>query len=281
MTIFMKQCKYMKTENINQQTNQAQITLEKQPIQSILNNQRGNAPIILGAIVALLVVGAGAYYLGTQKSSTSINTNQNVIPSTDTTYQASPTLSPTQTTNQQVGSVPSDWTLKSSTYCGVKFSIPPNKEPYSEFIGQDSSNPQNRRFWQLREGNQASDGHKIFANSSSLMYVADIEASGYIAGLVGVQCAPNTSYTLANIAENYASGFGTDAGIKVKSKRTTNIWGKDVVAAKFEGGMFSDNEIYFVVTSKNVYKIDKRSDSDKELVKNTTDQIFNNLQFTN
>lgn len=271
----------MDTENTSQQTNQAQIAPENQPIQNILNNQKGNVPIILGAIVVLLIVGAGAYYLGTQKNNASTNIGQNVTPSTTPTNQTSTTASPTQATNQQASSVPSDWTLKSSTYCGVKFPVPPNKEPYFEFIGQDSSNPQYRRFWQLREGNQASDGHKIFANSSSLMYVADIEASGYIAGHVGVRCAPNTSYTLANIAENYASGFGADAGIKVKSKRTTNIWGKDVVAAKIEGGMFSDNEIYFVVTSKNVYKIDKRSDSDKELVRNTTDQIFNNLQFTN
>ncbi len=262
---------------INPTTNPVQNPIPEHPVK----NQKGNVPIILGLVVLLLVVGGGAYYLGNQRNNSSTNTSQNPAPTTVPTAQALPTTSPTETTNQQAGTIPSDWILKSSTYCAVKFPVPPNKEPYFEYVGQASSNEQNRRFWQLREGNQAADGHKIFTNNSSLMYVADIEASGYIAGLVGVQCAPNTSYTLTNIAENYASGFGADAGIKVKSKRTIKLWGKDVVAAKFEGGMFSDNEIYFVIVGNKVYKIDKKSDSDKELVRNTTDQIFNNLQFSN
>jgi hypothetical protein len=257
----------------------------KQPVNPIpehpVKNQRGNLPIILGVVVLLLVVGGGAYYLGTQRTDTSTNTDLHTVPTANPTTQALPTTSPTESTNQQTSSIPSDWTLKSSTYCAVKFPVPPNKEPYFEFIGQDTSNPQNKRLWQLRESSLAEDGHKIFTNNSSLMYVADIEASGYIAGLVGVRCAPKASYSLANIAESYAAGFGTDAGIKVKSKKTIQIWGKDVVAAKFEGGMFSDNEIYFVLVGDKVYKVDKRSDSDKELVKNTTDQIFNNLQFSN
>lgn len=270
----------MEMNNPNPTITPSENPVQPQPVSRPVNNQKGFFPIVLGVLVLLLVVASGAYYFGTQKNNDSTNNNQNTAPTTAATTQALPTSSPTETTNQPVESIPSGWTLKSSTYCAVKFPVPPNKEPYFEFVGQDSSNPQNRRFWQLREGNQAEDGHKIFTNNSSLMYVADNEASGYIAGLVGVQCAPNASYTLANIAENYASGFGADAGIKVKSKRTTTLWGKDVVATKFEG-MFSDNEIYFVIVGNRVYKIDKKSDSDKEFVRNTTDQIFNNLQFSN
>lgn len=275
----------MEINNADQTVTPAETPVQSYTVSNPANNHRGFFPIILGVCVLLFVVGGGAYYLGTQKENNSTNTSQSTTstatPTTVPTTHALSTPSPTQTITQPVGSIPSGWSLKSSAYCAVKFPVPPNKEPYFEFIGQDSSTPQNRRFWQLREGNQTADGHKIFTNNSSLAYVADTEASGYIAGLVGVQCAPNVSYTLANIAENYASGFGVDAEIKVKSKRTTTLWGKDVVAAIFEGGMFSDNEIYFVIVGNKVYKIDKKSDSDKELVRNTTDQIFNNLQFSN
>lgn len=41
-----------------------------QPIQHPINNQRGNFLIILGVLVLLLVVGGGAYYLGTQNGQT-------------------------------------------------------------------------------------------------------------------------------------------------------------------------------------------------------------------
>lgn len=228
-------------------------------------------------IVVLIAVAGGAYYLGQMK-------NQPVPQ--EQVSNATPTTQPTSSNSVSEKASPTsqpdsqkDWVTKKSSYCNVTFTYPPNEAPYFEYLG-DSINPQNKRFWQLREAAGASDGHKIFKSSSTLMYVADIEASGYIAGMVGVQCAANTGYTLDNAPDIYASGFGADAGIKVKSKRTTKMWGKDVVAAKFEGGMFSDNEIYFAVTVKNIYKIDKRSDSDKELVRNTTDQIFNSLKFS-
>lgn len=253
------------------------------------NSKKNNLPIILGSLLLLFVVGGGIY-LSTQRNTVGTNINQSATPA-----------APTHTTNQQISSGPNGWKVKSSRFCAVKFTAPPNISPYFELINQDSSNPQNRKFWQLREGAQTADGHNIFANNSSLIYIADSEANGYsdikpnnyteasgypetkgyIAGLVGVQCAPKASYSLANIAESYASGLGATAGIKVKSKRTTKFWGKDVVAATFTGGKFKNNEIYFVVTDDKVYKIEKRSDSDKELVRNTTDQIFNTLQFPN
>lgn len=240
--------------------------------------QKGfGASYVLIGIVVLAVIAGGAYYLGQMKNQpTSREQVYNSTPTTQPTYSnpVSEKSSPTAQPDSQKG-----WITKKSSYCDVTFTYPPNEAPYFEYVG-DSKNPQNKRFWQLREAVGASDGHKIFKSSSTLMYVADIEASGYIAGMVGVQCAANTGYTLDNAPDIYASGFGADAGIKVKSKRTTKMWGRDVAVAKFEGGMFSDNEIYFVVTDKNIYKIEKRSDSDKELVRNTTDQIFSNLKIS-
>lgn len=237
-----------------------------------MTDEKGNLAIAMIGITFVVLIGVGAYYLGTQQNN--INSTQTYAPT------------PTQKPDSKANSVPNDWTFKPSTDCGVKFPVPPNQEPYFELLEdpythQTTQDPKNRRYWQLRESREAADGHKIFTKASDLLYVAEIEASGYVAGLVGVQCAPNNSYTLANIAESYAAGFGSDAGIQVKSQRVTNLWGKEVVAAKFEGGMFSEMEVYFVVTKDKIYKVDKRADSDKEFVKNTTDQIFNNLQFPN
>lgn len=241
-------------------------------------NKKGFAPIyiVLGVLIIVIVTG-GAYYLGSVRKQTS---QPKQVNNPTPNQQSSPNLvreqiSPTMESDSMNG-----WISKKSAYCNVTFTYPTDKTPYFEYIGGDNSNPQNKRFWQLREAAGASDGHKIFKSSSTLLYVADIEASGFIAGMVGVQCAPNAGYILDSAPDIYAAGFGTDIGIKVKSKRTTKIWGKDVIAAKFEGGMFSDNEIYFVVTDKNIYKMDKRSDSDKEFVRTTTDQIFNNLKFS-
>lgn len=83
----------MEVENTSKQTNQAQIIPENQPAQNIINNQRGNVPIIIGGIVLLLVVGIGAFVLG-QKTNTNQTTNSSQQPQaaiTNTVTQPSPT----------------------------------------------------------------------------------------------------------------------------------------------------------------------------------------------
>ncbi len=243
--------------------------------------------VVLGIVVFFLFVG----YIDTRRNTVPARISQNVAP----TNQA---LVPTRIIKPQLSSLGNGWIVKSSRFCAVEFQSPPNNAPYFELIGQDASNPENRRFWQLREGAQTANGRIIFTNNSSLIYIADREDSGYadinpnsytqasgyketkgfITGLVGVQCAPKASYSLANIAESYAASF---TGVTVKNKRMTTLWGKEVVAATFTGGLFKNDEIYFIITNDKVYKIEKRSDSTKEFIKNTTDQIFNNLQFAN
>lgn len=54
-----------------------------QPVQHPVNNQRGNFPIILGVLILLLLIGGGAYYLGTQNSNrqtTQVNTPSPTAP---------------------------------------------------------------------------------------------------------------------------------------------------------------------------------------------------------
>lgn len=116
----------------NQKTNPNSVPPEILPNQSIVNNQRGNVPIIIGVVLVLLIVGGGAYYLGTQKSqNSSQNTPQQTVPFpistvTNDTQSDTSKSNPTQTpisnkktyTNQSKGfsfEFPNTWQLNTIT----------------------------------------------------------------------------------------------------------------------------------------------------------------------
>ncbi|OGK09497.1 hypothetical protein A2767_03250 [Candidatus Roizmanbacteria bacterium RIFCSPHIGHO2_01_FULL_35_10] len=87
----------MDINNANQPVNPP-ITSVQNPIpEHQANNQRGSFPLIAGVLVLLLVVGGGAYYLGTQKNNsinqaTNINTKIQTQPSPTKMYsEPSPT----------------------------------------------------------------------------------------------------------------------------------------------------------------------------------------------
>lgn len=63
-------------------TNQS-VNPSEAPVQAMqpINNQRGNFPIILGVLVLLLIVGGGAYYLGTPRNQSNSQNPQRLIPS--------------------------------------------------------------------------------------------------------------------------------------------------------------------------------------------------------
>lgn len=110
----------MEENTPNQPINSTKTTA--QPTLNPINNQRGNLPIILGVIFLLLIVGGGAYYLGTQNSQTT-SQNQNI----NTQPTANPqniVASPTNT--QVVGQTPSNAAISNwKTYTNTKnnFSI--------------------------------------------------------------------------------------------------------------------------------------------------------------
>lgn len=69
----------MEVDN-NQKANPDSVPSQALPNQSIVNNQRGNVPMIIGVVLILLIVGGGAYYLGTQR-------DQPPSPTTEQQYQ--------------------------------------------------------------------------------------------------------------------------------------------------------------------------------------------------
>lgn len=105
----------------NQPTNPAE-TLN-QTLQHPNNSHRGNFIIILGVIVLLLIVGSGAYFLGTQKNNTQPQQVTTLSPTLQpTTTVTTPTSYPTISINQKNNwrtyngenytfMYPADWTL--------------------------------------------------------------------------------------------------------------------------------------------------------------------------
>ena len=68
----------MKAENPQQQINQGGNFNQNPPSVNLVLNQRGNFLLIIGIVVLVFVIGAGAYYLGTQKNQSVVNkTEQN------------------------------------------------------------------------------------------------------------------------------------------------------------------------------------------------------------
>jgi len=188
---------------------------------------------------------------------------------TPTVSQPTPTPDPT-----------ANWKRASSTYCGIAFLLPPDEEPYYELINNDSTNPQYRRFWQVREVQQQD---LLFTYATSVMHVADIEASGFISGAVTINCATNTNNSFtqpAQVVDSLFLGYDKDSGISVKSRKETTMWDKNVVEVQYQGGMFDDTPYYFLVTPKYIYRISKRVGSTKDIVKTTANQIFDSLTFT-
>lgn len=99
----------METNNTNKPVNSPSIPAQSPILKHPVINQRGNLPIILAVLVLLLVVGSGAYYLGTQKSKQTTSTQDTPIP----TNTASNT--PTQTNEAELKtytSTPLGFTIK-------------------------------------------------------------------------------------------------------------------------------------------------------------------------
>lgn len=109
----------MEVENAGEQLQPAQSPEQNPPVVNPPSHKPGNLLIPTGVVIAILVVGFGAYYLGTQRNQ-SITQPQQIISKPTTTpsvAQASPTSSPT-----------SDSNLKSYTHptANYSFSYPSN-----------------------------------------------------------------------------------------------------------------------------------------------------------
>jgi len=131
--------------NTNPPVNSTEIPTQSTP--HPVNNQRGFFPIILGVLMLLVVIGGGAYYLGTQNSSTTPQTqNTNALPATNPQNNTvtNPTDAPVATQTPQTNQV-TDWNTYTSQANGFSIQYPKTiakyqgQWEYKEFPSTDGS----------------------------------------------------------------------------------------------------------------------------------------------
>lgn len=191
---------------------------------------------------------------------------------------------------ESVTQLGNSWDLVTSEACGVVFSVPPKQEPYyfpkstdtpSVPIGVDIGSG---RYWQFSEGESSMF---FFTNEASVVHKSDDESSGYISGGIFVSCAPNTeslttaelnfqldSHLISNLA-NQGAGV-----IQLLSTRELQMWDRDVREVRFTGGMFNPDMPYYLFATENYkYLVTKRVHSTTQSVIETTNKIFDELEF--
>ncbi|MFC1626869.1 hypothetical protein ACFL1P_01545 [Patescibacteria group bacterium] len=184
--------------------------------------------------------------------------------------------------------IPADWTTKTSATCNIKVPLPPKKEPY--YIPENPDTPpavdDEGAFWQFREG----DAHQfLFTYVVSTMLTHPENASGYIPGNLDIMCAPNSNnYTSSALLEKIRLDLDTNksqpadfapASISITNERDVNMWGKQVKVVNFTGGMYGSIDYYIFSTDTHLYQVSKKIMSTNPIVKDTVDQIFDNLRF--
>lgn len=142
-------------DNENQQVNQTPVTSPSTP-QSLSQSPKSKLPLILGCILILLLVGGGAYYLGTKKSSEQTLTINKPSPASNQQINViTPSISPasvdmtdwkTYTDSKQMYSIkyPSDWHIFPNViggivpgYDGTVINSASKLEPHGETLAEN------------------------------------------------------------------------------------------------------------------------------------------------
>lgn len=243
----------------------------------------GNFKLISVLILLVLIIGMVGYFLASKFLNSSIpgNSDSNFPPENPiNTNSANAGLPPSENKNVNI---PEDWTVYKSSVCYVDIPLPPQKEPYIVPDNPETTPGVNDEggYWKLQE----------YSNQSGIVFVDGVTAvfgnpdapgSGYVAGIVQVRCAENESnITTDTLLQRYVEYFKSDTqGLTLKKKGNTVMWGKNVEVLTVEGGMYEEgNEEYLFATDTHIYLISKRSMSTNELIRETTDKIFENLVF--
>lgn len=124
----------MEMDDDNQQVNQGG-NLNQNPSSNPIINQKGNFLLIIGVVIVILIIGAGAYYLGVNKDRSFTNGNSQQLQVSPTT-QSSPTGLPTSSTDNTT-----NWKTftTSGINTGLTFKYPLNwVTPENTFISEKS-----------------------------------------------------------------------------------------------------------------------------------------------
>lgn len=242
-------------------------------------SQKGSVTLILSAIIIMVFIGIGAYYLGLThrpQQATDIKLNNGPAPSSVSSPQASAA---------PISSIPENWTYQTGTACDVSIPTPPKSEPYTtNSYPKSPLVSDNNRFWQLSDNGGS---NMFFFKNSSIISFSPIESqelgNDYNPGSVSIFCASNpdnlTSDQIVSKLEQEMSSNNYD--FKVINKGKENKWGIDTDVINIDGGMFGQNDIYIFASGNKMYFTEYSSYSSNQFVKDTTKQIFDNLKFSN
>jgi hypothetical protein len=209
-------------------------------------------------------------------------TNPNFVPFIT---EATPSSSPVAIASASPSTSPSpraNWKSFISQVCGVGYSIPPQAEPYTTTsFPAGGASDDNNRVWRSLDL-YISDGklYNLFENGLKIDYFKNTPiGNGYTPGLITLYCAPNSqNMTADTVLENFLKENST---LTLQSSKRVVKWYQQAVVADITGAQSSplNNEYYFIANPKYIYLITATSESPNDSVKNTTEQIFNSIQF--
>lgn len=171
-----------------------------------------------------------------------------------------------------------DWTTVKSSECNVIFPLPPKKEPYS--YPETESDFNSGRMWKYsHQTSKSENGTMSESVDISYLRIDDKEPGGdYLAGRVNITCQQNLRKSNQEVFEaikRFQENSGN--GPYYEFKRNESKWGNDVLVYLVRGQF--DIEHYIFSSGKFTYDISYYSGSEKQFVKDTTKQIFDNLEF--
>jgi hypothetical protein len=176
-----------------------------------------------------------------------------------------------------------EWQYRTSKYCEVNVPIPPNKEPFAIpynwrtfiFAEHDKGGA-----WEFEDEVYKHSDDKFFKWTAIAAFKggSSLTSIAYDPGFVEIDCGPNTNnYT----TKSYYEARNKSGEYYLKNIRvgTVTLWNREVIEESSADAETNINASYFFATPHYVYRVRKFSLSPLKIIHDTTEEIFNNLQF--
>jgi hypothetical protein len=217
-------------------------------------------PVMVLPIVMVLAI--GSVYVITRAKNASMSVKINTI------TQAS--------TSAGLPLINRDWSYKSSQYCNITLPLPPATAP---FIDKTSNGT---RTWQKEEFSTEQNNQRYTIARDIFKYPNENLAT--VEGVIIVYCSPNINNDTADsYVRKFQDRLKTDPalqGLTVQNMIKLTVWNRQVV--KFTGKAQNGDigEYFFFATKQHIYLIRRVSQSQNKFVIQTSQLIFDNLQFS-
>jgi RNA polymerase sigma-70 factor (ECF subfamily) len=248
--------------------------------------------LISAAVIVVTGVGVAVWKFVLPKGTAENNGNKQNTSSVQTVVTGQNNNGNTDS-GSNVSQIPADWTMEMNEACSARMPVPPKKPPYL----RDENGHQ--LFWKYSQPNFLAYQTIPISSSSQVLYDSENGAgSGYAQSWVKLMCNPNTEdYTTDSYAnfiitemKKYDSWMDVETITFNPVKTTSDLWGRDVIKIELNrtrenGNPLGSNgevgsDVYYAFATENtVYLILKMADNPDLFFQETTDTIFNNLEF--